>query len=225
MTTLNGALPELRAAYDQLDAYARTQGIGIEVADFGGVRTLADTTRILAYRDDDFRAAVNAGAIRPDTTLQAFRPIAPFGSSYHNYGAAFDVRIKSRPSSMTVGQAQAKLGAYAPRIGLRWGGTFRNPDAPHFELAIPIDEAQRRYRAVSGSIVPTSAFDLSSLLPGLTPTSDDIEATLTVPDVYVAGDDSGVAALDIEEGPPPSLVMLGLVVAGVVAWALRRKFF
>lgn len=236
MTTLSGALPELRAAYDALDQYARTQGITINVADFGGVRTLADTTRILKYRDDDFAAAVRSGAIRPDTTLSRFRPIAPFGKSYHNYGAAFDVIITARPSTMSVYKAQQILGAYAPRIGLRWGGTFSDPDTPHFELAIALREAQARYVKAGGTSVRDigSSFDLTKFLPGLTPSAGEELYAPEPADVGfpvvgdVAASESGEAATI--EGMPSddsydTMMVAGLVVAGVVAWAIHRKFF
>lgn len=237
MSTLNGALPELQTAYDALDRYARSIGISIGVANFGGIRTEADTTKIMQYRVDDYAAARNAGTIRPDTTLQQFRAIAPFGSSYHNYGAAFDVEIRARPSSMTIATALAKLGAYAPNVGLRWGGNFRsanapNGDQPHFELPITLAQAQARYRAYasasSSSAGDIFGFDLSKFLPGTTPTSDQIEATLTVPDVppyYLPVDESGDAQLATV--PPESsttpLIVIGFVVAGVIVWTLRRK--
>lgn len=232
MTTLAGVLPETAAAYDQLDAFARQHGIAIGVADFGGIRTQSDTTKILGYRSDDYKAALSAGTIRPDTTLQQFRPIAPFGSSFHNYGAAFDVRVTARPASMTEYAALRALGLYAPNIGLRWGGNFTNPDPPHFELAIPLTEAKARYTsfASSGGASSTisdiaSSFDLGSFLPGLAPSTDDVTAAIDAPDYSEAGDDSGVAELQADgSSPPTGLLVLGLAVAGVVLWALRRKF-
>lgn len=230
MSTLNGLLPETVAAYNALDQFARSQGIGIALADFGGLRTQADTTKILQYRQDDFDAALASGSIRPDTTLNQFRPIAPFGSSYHNYGAAFDIVIQSRPSSMSAGQALGVLASYAPSIGLRWGGTFRNPDPPHFELAITLADAQARYKSyvTAGGSVSSSSFDLSSFLPGLTSGgSDDAQAVLDTPDqpdttgLY---DESGdVALAEAPASPPTSLMVIGLAVAGFLAWLIRRK--
>lgn len=222
MTTLAGALPELRAAYDALDQYARSIGISIALADYGGVRTEADTTQILQFRDADYAVALRAGVIRPDTTLRQFRPINAFGTSWHNYGAAFDVRIIARPSSMTDGQALAKLGAAAGRFGLRWGGTFTTPDTPHFELAIPLADAKARYDAMTGTASGGGlSFDLSSFLPGFAPSDegDGDPLELSYNDTVESGGDFGG-----EQSPVPLLV-LGLAVAGVVAWALRRKFF
>lgn len=237
MSTLAGLLPETAAAYAQLAAYAsKYLGADIAVADYGGIRTQADTTRILKYRQDDFAAAVNAGQIRADTTLQAFRPINAFGTSYHNYGAAFDITINGEQVDQSPAAIQA-LGTFAPSVGLRWGGTFRNPDRPHFELAIPLKEAQSRYLAMTGGTVRNvNAGDLSKFLPSLTPTTDDYTESYDMPDltdVYpdvtgaVAGDDSGADAIAVEMGSDNNtntMMVFGLVIVGVMAWAIRRKF-
>jgi hypothetical protein len=230
MTSLSGALPETVAAYDALDQYARSVGIGIALADFGGLRTLSDTTRILGYRQQDFDAAVAAGQVSADTTLNQFRPIAPFGSSYHNYGAAFDITIQSRPASMTTDQALRTLASYAPSIGLRWGGTFRNPDPPHFELAITLAAAQAKYKSylTSGGGASSLSFDLSSFLPGLTSGPDDTQAALDTPqqpdtsDLYDESGDTSVA--ELSSGPPLTLIAIGLAVAGFLTFLIRRKF-
>lgn len=231
MSSLTGVLPETAIAYNALDAYARSQGISIAVADFGGIRTQSDTTKILGYRQDDYNAALRAGLIAPDTTLQQFRPIAPFGSSYHNYGAAFDIKVVAWPSAMTQYGALKMLGAYAPNIGLRWGGTFTNPDTPHFELAITLADAKQRYAsyASGGGASSTisdiaSSLDLGSLLPGLAPSSEDVAAAIDAPDYLYSGDDSGVSALTADSQPPVGLFMLGAAVLGLMWYALRRKF-
>jgi hypothetical protein len=143
---LNQALPELQAAWQCLEPIANASGISIDemntVSDLGVdvsvVRTQADTALILQTRQNDFNAAVAAGQIPADTTLQAFRPVAAFGKSFHDYGAAVDIAITARPSAMTVDQAYAVLGQAAPSCGLRWGGTFSNPDPAHFELAMSL---------------------------------------------------------------------------------------
>jgi D-alanyl-D-alanine carboxypeptidase-like protein len=243
MTSLSGALPQIQNAFNALQQYGASQGISIGVADFGGIRTQADTTRIIGYRQDDFNAAVRAGTIPADTALNAFRPIAPFGRSYHNYGAAFDVAILARPAGMSEFQALATLGAYAPSIGLRWGGTFpTNKDFPHFELAVPLSQAQSMYEQIGGTagrapggLGLPSLSDLASFLPSLTPMTDDSaddEVLYADPAGFppvgdYASDDSGDALLmqDVGGGGYDStLLMLGAVVAGVVLWAIRRQF-
>jgi hypothetical protein len=162
MSSLNGTLPDLQAAYSQLAAIASAHGLTIGIADFGGLRSETDTTTILGYRQADYNAAVRAGSISADTTLQQFRPIAPFGNSYHNYGAAFDVSILSRPSSQSESSALAMLGQYAPALGLRWGGNFSDPDYPHFELDLSLSDAQAEYDAMTGGSSDTGAGPLAN---------------------------------------------------------------
>lgn len=236
MTTLQGVMPGTVAAYNALSDYAASQGITIGVANYGGIRTLSDTTKILQFRQDDYNAAVRAGQIAPDTTLNQFRPIAPFGSSYHNYGAAFDVQIIARPGNMSESQALAILGAFAPSIGLRWGGTFPQSghpaDPPHFEVAVSLAQAKAMYADYinSGGAQPPSSspFDISSFLPGLTTGDDsDIQAALDAPASDVPADDSGDIALAYgpeQGGGSTGLLVLGLFVAGLLAFAIRRKF-
>lgn len=142
------ALPELLAAERALRVKADALGIEYRVADFGGLRTEADTNRILGYRKADYAAAVKKDPKVAKIPIETWRPIAPFGSSYHNYGAAFDVRITKRPAGVSESAALAKLGALAPSVGLRWGGTFsaKRSDPPHFELAISLADAKARWQ-------------------------------------------------------------------------------
>lgn len=201
MATLVGVLPATQLAYTQLDAYARSMGVSIGVADFGGIRTQADTAQILSYRSTDYNKALSSG-LSPDVSIDRFRPVAPFGQSFHNYGAAFDVAVIARPASMSTADVLARLGAYAPSIGLRWGGTFSNPDTPHFELAVPITEAQTAYQAMTGSQV---AGGQSDALGGF------------LDDVGGLGGDLSAAA------PTVGLVAAALAVLGVMWWAIRRR--
>lgn len=146
-TALVKALPELRGAERKLRALAAKEGITYGIAAFGGFRTEADTSRILKYRDDDYAVYVSnmnaAGKTAQILPKEKWRRIAPFGRSFHDYGAAFDVQILTVPAGMTFKQALVHLGALAPSCGLRWGGSFDDP--PHFELAISLTDAQKRW--------------------------------------------------------------------------------
>jgi hypothetical protein len=207
MTSLLGTLPTTRAAYTQLQQYALTQGITIGVADYGGLRTQGDTATILTDRVNDFNAEVAAGEISADTTLDAFRPIAPFGSSFHNYGAAFDVAILSTPAGMSGDRACQVLGAYAPSIGLRWGGTFSNPDPVHFELAVALSAARTMWGQFSGTTDPA----------GGTAADGAVAMDGAEPDESGEGDiESSAAAGDIL-GLDPAL-FFGLAFAGLLAF-------
>lgn len=148
--TLDGEDPELTVAIGKLYELAAADGIAIETADLGGVRTEADTARIIRYRDDDYAAYVRQLAKlhpgRTPTPKEVWRPIAPFGSSMHNYGCARDVKIVGKPDSFSEAEAFRRLGQLAPDCGLRWGGTFkRRVDPPHFELPIALAQARARY--------------------------------------------------------------------------------
>lgn len=150
--TLVGEDPLLTANLEKLRAKAALEGIEFDTADFGGVRTEADTTRILGYRDDDYAVYVrNLRAKNPRSVpvpIGKWRAIAPFGSSMHNFGCARDLKITKHPDSFNASTAQARLGALAPSCGLRWGGTFKTKfDGPHMELPITLAEARQRDEA------------------------------------------------------------------------------
>lgn len=142
-------LPALISAERELSRLAAERGILYRIADFGSVRTQSDTTLILKYREQDYAkyAAAEKAAGRVPVSIEKFRPIAAYGSSYHNYGAAFDVLITKVAPGKTADQSLAILGELAPLAGLRWGGTFSNPDRPHFELQLPLDQVRSMWTA------------------------------------------------------------------------------
>lgn len=147
--TLEGEDPEFTERIENLREIARIEGIEFDTADFGGVRSEADTIKILKYRDDDYAVYVrNFKRKYPNKNpvpMKKWRPINPFGTSHHNYGVARDLKIVRYPSSFTKAIALQRLGALAPRAGLKWGGDFG--DDPHFQMPITLDEARRRYEA------------------------------------------------------------------------------
>ena len=56
------------------------------------------------------------------------------GSSYHNYGVAFDVRPATFTDEKNKLSQLEKVGAIGTDIGLEWGGAWGEfPDAPHFQ--------------------------------------------------------------------------------------------
>jgi hypothetical protein len=151
-----GVLPELSAAEDRLRALATAAGLAYTInrEEHGGgyVRTEADTAAYMGYRDAEYPIYVrNLKAKNPKAiplSKYQWRPISAFGSSYHNYGAAFDV-------TMTRGTF-AQLGALAPRAGLRWGGdagfvTAKRQDPPHFQLPVTLLEAKARWLTLGGT--------------------------------------------------------------------------
>lgn len=149
-------LPETRAAF--LKLVTACDPVTFHIAPFGGVRTEADTSLILAYRRADYEAhfALRAPEDRP--SIESWRPIAPYGHSYHNYGAAFDVTLDELYGYTHDFALSECLGARAQEVGLRWGGNFpaNRIDLPHFELDVSLDEARRQWNA-AGPHAPTGA--------------------------------------------------------------------
>lgn len=142
--SISDALPQLRAAEAALHLRADALGIEYRIADFGGVRTQADTALILGYRAADYAAAIARDPSVAFIPINVWRPIAAFGTSFHNYGAAFDVLVTGTPSGTTATQALAQLKALAPSVGLR--SNVPN-DPPHFELPISIEQARALFGA------------------------------------------------------------------------------
>lgn len=152
--SLAGALPQLLAAEAALRSRATALGIEYRIADFGGVRTQADTVLIMGYRAADYAAAV---ARNPDVAripINEWRPIASFGSSMHNYGAAFDVKIVRAPAGMSESAALQRLKTLAPSVGLR--SNIPN-DPPHFELPISLSQARAMWGKAPGIVDATTA--------------------------------------------------------------------
>ena len=199
-------------AFEHLQQQLAVSGIQIGIADFGGFRSQADTTRILDYRTTEYNAAIATGAIAPSTSIDRFRPIAPYGHSFHDYGAAFDIRFKSIPASLTIDQAEAIAGQLAPSLGLRWGGNFTNPDPVHFELDVPLSQARAMFQAETGTVID-----------GAAASGGDASAMLGADDV---GDDSGEAALELgleQQDALTGWIVVGAAIVSLLAIAIASR--
>lgn len=145
---ITDTLPETQAAFSELERLAAVKGIRFALAEYGAFRTAADTVDILGYRRDDYAVYVRRlNLSTPGATpvpIERWRRIAPFGASYHDFGAAFDIGITVKPATMTAAQALDVVGALAPQAGLRWGASFG--DRPHFELAIALSTAAQFHK-------------------------------------------------------------------------------
>ena len=149
--TLAGEDPALTAAIEKLRALARADGIQFDTAAYGGVRTEADTIKILGFRAKEYPLYVTALAVshpeRIPDPIEVWRPIAPFGSSMHNWGCARDIIILKKPDGFTEAEAFRRVGSHASDCGLKWGGTFQQrPDPPHFEVRMTLGEAKKRWQ-------------------------------------------------------------------------------
>lgn len=145
---ITDTLPVLQDAEQALHEYANNVlGINYQLAAYGALRDEPDTDEILQYRADDYAAAVRANPKVAQTPINTWRPIAPFGSSYHNFGAAFDVVITDRGGFESDAAALNALKAVASRFGLR--SNVPN-DPPHFELPVSLDQARELWLAYNG---------------------------------------------------------------------------
>jgi hypothetical protein len=152
--SVTGARPELLNAIAALRAVIAQEHPSIkwEVADYGGLRTQADTAQILQYRDNDWAAELKRDpTLKLRTTKEAWRPISPWGSSMHNYGAAFDVVITGTPAGMSRLAALNIVKDYADVVGLVDGRNFSHPDPPHFELPGGLAAARLAWEKMTGT--------------------------------------------------------------------------
>jgi len=219
------SLPELRAAEQGLRTQAEREGIAYVIAPFGGpLRTAADTTTILTYRKNDYAVYVaaqrKAGKVPVD--INTFRRIAPYGSSYHDFGAAFDINISAWPDGMSRDEALTHVGAMAGSHNLKWGAAFG--DTPHFELALPLDVVKTMWAAYSR---PPAMPDVSALpgpqiiAPGVVPVTlprvAAVVSRLPLP--------SAVKAAAARHPLVTSTVGTGaLVVAGLLVYLAVQRF-
>lgn len=150
--SLVGARPELTRAFEALRAVVNQEhpGLTFDVAAYGGMRSAADTSRILTYRENDWAAAVRAKpSLAQTTTKEKWRAIAPWGSSMHNYGAAFDVEITGTPAGMSRLAALNIVKDYADVVNLIDGRAFDDP--PHFELPGGLAKAKAEWERMTGT--------------------------------------------------------------------------
>lgn len=143
---LAGALPDLIAAELLLRKNASQHGITYVIAEFGGIRTASDTAQAMAYRDADYAVYLKNGG-DASVDVNTWRPIAPYGDSYHNYGAAFDVFVTGVPDGRDQAWGLTMLKNAAMAVGL--SSDVAN-DPPHFELPISLSDAQDAWMTFTG---------------------------------------------------------------------------
>lgn len=177
-------LPELSAGFNALTsaALADSSRVAFKLADYGGFRTQSDTTEILAYRTQDYQvyAAAEQSAGRTPLPMSTWRPIQPYGSSMHDFGAAFDVepisiggidihqtptragiwRTDPRRAQALLDQATNALDNLASSAGLRSGVSFNDP--LHFELPVSLVSAQAMWGNYQDTGSSTGTGDVTS---------------------------------------------------------------
>jgi len=119
---LLGLRPELRDKYVQLRDKCAEEGIRIKLVQ--GRRT-----------DADQRALYALGRSTPGIIVTEARTAA---ETPHGIGAAFDIAIfdgdKISWTEPRMTPKYVRVGEIGESIGLDWGGRFKKPDKPHFQL-------------------------------------------------------------------------------------------
>lgn len=198
-------LPVIARRAMALEGYAARLGILFGYPDYSGWRSQADTTQLIRWRDE---AVAKDGAA-------AYYPVAPYGTGYHGKGAAFDIDVVRWPEGKTEAWAYATLGAFAPRIGLRWGGIFpgRSRDVFHFELPVSVSEAQRLFNEwrASGRIVLPPTASYTSFAPPSKAGTAGLSAEVSKRIMPTGAASLGVVAL-------LALVAVGFFLRGVISY-------
>lgn len=110
-------LPEVQPYARALVHAAKEEGITIHVT--SGLRTI-----------EEQNALYEKGRSKPGPVVTNVRG----GFSVHNYGCAFDVTVFNGAQPVWESPSYDKVGELGQRLGLSWGGTWSNPDQPHFAL-------------------------------------------------------------------------------------------
>ena len=84
-----------------------------------GTRTLEEQQRLY-----------NQGRTTPGKIVTYAKP----GQSAHNYGAAYDIGIFEGGKYLPESKDYKTAGETGESLDLEWGGRFKNPDEPHFQL-------------------------------------------------------------------------------------------
>lgn len=213
-----GVRDDVVDAFTQLQQLMAGYGVAIGIANYGGFRTPADTSELLAIRQQEYDAAVAGGEISPALSIDDFRPIAPYGHSYHDTGDAFDIRIKpgGLPAGMTADQAFTIAGRFADTIGMRWGGAFHNADVRHFERPITLAQARADYTAATGLAIDTSGAAGATGSSSAMVLGDD-----------EAGDDSGEGAIQFaleQQEATTGWILAGVAIVSALVIILRSRY-
>lgn len=118
--------------------------------------------RLLAERGLDFRitsglrtfaeqqALYDQGRTKPGAVVTNAKP----GSSWHNFGVAYDLTLFVADKPVWESEAYDIAGTLGERLGLSWGGRWKSiVDRPHFERFLGVTLAQARERWPGGVVV------------------------------------------------------------------------
>lgn len=136
IATLHPAVRQL--ATDFINAVDDELGIQLRMTQ--ALRTIAEQDNLYAQ-----------GRTKPGKVVTNARG----GTSFHNYGLAWDV-VEIKAGAANWNTDWKKISAIASRMGIEWGGNFKSiVDKPHFQKTFGYTIAQLRARLKAGETYPT----------------------------------------------------------------------
>jgi hypothetical protein len=188
---LEGVHPSVKAKALQLVTNAYSKGYKLIVTQ--GLRTIH--AQNLLYAKGRTTSQLRSAGIT-DVTGEPKENIvtkAKGGTSYHNYGLAFDIGVLNKAEDDVDWNASSKfaaVGKLGKEIGLEWGGDFKSiKDTPHFQISfgLTIKQLQAGKRPAGSTV---------SVHPGVAVVKLGAEGTLvkeTQQKLNTLGFDCGVA--------------------------------
>lgn len=112
------------------------EGLNFKIT--SGTRTFAEQAKLFAK-----------GRTAPGPRVTNARP----GSSWHNFGVAYDLTLFSGKNPVWESPKYTRAGEIGEELGLRWGGRFKSlVDRPHFERPLGLTLAQARSKYPKGIV-------------------------------------------------------------------------
>ncbi|WPU94276.1 M15 family metallopeptidase [Mucilaginibacter sabulilitoris] len=125
--------------------------------------TVTQSLRTFEESDELFklgRTKVNPDGRSPSKPFGNIVTNAPGGSSYHNYGLAFDFKmITNGHDDWDVGPLWRRVAATMKEHGWTWGGDFKKlADAPHFEKTFGFNWKALLVKHNAGDFIPGTQY-------------------------------------------------------------------
>jgi peptidoglycan LD-endopeptidase CwlK len=137
MERLNGLQPKAKEQASAAFKQAETEKVGVFLVPKGGLRTYKEQNDLYAQ-----------GRTKPGKVVTN----AKGGYSYHNFGLAFDFCVLSDGKAVWNSNHPhwKRFVQIAKAHGFDWGGDFKSPDAPHFQITKAPSLATLRQRYPGG---------------------------------------------------------------------------
>jgi len=125
----------LQGLYWKFDHAMKTAGLGYIVT--CTLRTLPEQMALYAQgrmQPEDVNRMREVAELEPISTEEALRRVTWTLKSKHLKGEAFDIaRVENGKVTWRM-SAYEEAGVIGESVGLKWGGRFKTPDRPHFEI-------------------------------------------------------------------------------------------